>query len=58
MEGRNNMILFTMMDVICGILLLLCFGAIPFLFVVNGILSIIEKVLKKHSNGDDDNVVK
>lgn len=52
------MLVFTMMDVICAILLLLCVGVILFLLVVNGILSIIEKVFKKHSNGDDDNVVK
>ena len=52
------MIVYTIGDVICAILLLLCVGAIPVLFVVNGILSIIEKVFKKHSKGDDNDVIK
>lgn len=48
------MIVYTIGDVIGIILLLLCIGVVIFLWATTEVLSLIEKGLKKHSKGDDE----
>ena len=52
------MFVYTIDDVVAVIFLLLVVCVVIFLWATNSILSLIEKGLKKHSKGDDDNVVK
>lgn len=53
-EGRNKMFVYTIDDVVAIIFFLLVVCVVIFLWVINAILSLIEKGLKKHSKGDDN----